>query len=63
MKQAKKTRKYNTSTGCYKIDVFIDGCYLWSTDQHKTCKSAKNRAEQLNPSIDPKKITAHFDYI
>jgi len=56
----RKLRKYNSSTGCYKIDVFIDGVYLWSTDMHKTCKSAKERAKELNPAVAPKLITAHF---
>lgn len=57
---SKSTRKYNAQTGCYKIDVFIKGAYLWSTDMHKTCKSAKQRAIELNPKVDPKSITAHF---
>jgi len=36
----KKQKKYNSSTGCYKIDIFVNGYYYCSTDQHKTCKSA-----------------------
>jgi hypothetical protein len=58
----KRRRKYNTSTGCYKIDVFLDGSYIWSTDWSKTCKAAKESACKLNPGIDPKRITAYFDY-
>ena len=59
----KKQRKYNNQTGCYKIDVFLNGRYLWSTDQHKTCKSAKTRAIELNLGINPKQITAFFYYL
>ena len=55
-------KKYNSSTGCYKIDIFADGVYLCSTDQHKTCKSAK-LSVQGNKSLEGLKITAHFDYI
>jgi len=61
MKNTKrKPRKYNSSTGGYKIDVFVDGVYLWSTDWYKTCKAAKERAIELNPSINPKTISAKF---
>lgn len=55
-------KKYNESTGCYKIDVFVDGVYLWSTDRFKTCKGAKNNAlEHLKlHGKDIKKVTAKF---
>ena len=40
LSRTKSSKKYNSSTGCYKIDIFINGNYYCSTDQHKTCKSA-----------------------
>jgi len=55
------TRKYNRQTGFYKIDVFLDNKYLWSSDWHETCKSAKESACKQKPDIDPKRITAFFD--
>jgi len=36
-------KKYNNSTGCYKIDIFVCGVYFCSTDQSKTCKEAKEK--------------------
>lgn len=61
MKQ-KKQRKYNNQTGCYKIDIFVDGTYWASTDWAKTCKAAKLRAIETNPHLSDKKVTAFFDY-
>jgi hypothetical protein len=55
-------KKYNNQTGCYKIDVFVDGTYLWSTDKFKTCKAAKIRAIELLP-WSTGKVTAHFNKI
>ena len=43
-----KTKKYNSQTGCYKIDIFKDGCYVCSTDQSKTCKEAKIKYLERN---------------
>jgi hypothetical protein len=58
----RKQRKYNNQTGCYKIDIFVDGNYWASTDMSKTCKAAKERALETNPQLNGKKITAFFDY-
>jgi len=58
----KKQRKYNNQTGCYKIDIFVDGVYWASTDQARTCKIAKQRALETNSHLADKKITAFFDY-
>jgi len=57
-----KNKKYNSSTGCYKIDLFINGRYVCSTDQSKTCKQAKEfyrSKHQLEPAD---KLTARFFY-
>ena len=40
LSRTQRTKKYNSSTGCYKIDIFLNGNYYCSTYQHKTCKSA-----------------------
>lgn len=53
-------KKYNNQTGCYKIDVFVDGTYLHSTDRHKTCRSAKARALEIYPELKNRKVTANF---
>lgn len=58
----KKRKKYNYSTGGYKIDVFISGKYHCSTDWHKTCKAAKESVIKTTPDTDPKNIKAFFDY-
>jgi len=52
-------KKYNSSTGCYKIDLFYKGVYLCSTEQSKTCKAAKERYQSVNGKFD-EKLTAHF---
>ena len=58
-----------------KIDVFIDGKYLWSTNSHKRCMDAVQHAkdffttgkiDQVNAfrkkyNLDKLKITAFFD--
>lgn len=36
-------KRYNDQTGCYKIDIYVDGAYFCSTDQSKTLKAAKVR--------------------
>lgn len=36
-------KKYNKSTKCYKIDIFVKGNYTCSTDCSKTCIEAKKR--------------------
>lgn len=40
LSRTKSSKKYNSQTGCYKIDIFLNGEYYCSTEQHKTCKSA-----------------------
>lgn len=65
-------RKYNNITKCHKIDIFINGAYFASTQQHKTCKSAaesvkiklQNKSKFLTYFIqDPEnvKVKAFFD--
>lgn len=58
----KKRKKYNSSTGGYKIDVLINGNYYCSTAWYKTCKAAKESVIKTKPGIDPKTVTAYFDY-
>ena len=53
-------KKYNSSTGCYKIDIFVDGAYLCSTDRYKTCREAIQSVANFK-SLDGMKITAFFD--
>lgn len=51
-------KKYNNSTGCYKIDIFIDGVYFCSTDQSKTCKQAKEKFLKKYPEMTG--VSCHF---
>jgi len=54
-------KKYNNQTGCYKIDIFLNGAYLCSTDQSKTCKAAVKRYAELHfKGIAPKGLKAFF---
>ena len=53
-------KKYNNQTGCYKIDLFINGCYICSTDQAATCKQAKQNWLKYNKIKPGEKLTAHF---
>ena len=58
-----KARKYNNQTGCYKIDIYVNGMYQCSTDQSKTCKEAASKwkaRNAYNPETDGK-ITARYD--
>ena len=52
-------KKFNNQTGCYKIDIFIDGVYYCSTEQSKNCKIAKDRFIALHPK-NTGKVTAHY---
>lgn len=52
-------KKFNNQTGCYKIDLFINGAYICSTDQAKTCKKAKERYLKHYPNTQGK-LTANF---
>lgn len=65
MAATKAKRKYNNQTGCYKIDVFLNGHYQHSTDIHKTCKSAIQAAIkswQENKGLPTNhRVTAFFD--
>lgn len=49
-----------------KIDVYYNGEYLWSTNQHKTCKSAAARAMDIlkvtHHVTKAKLIKAYFDH-
>ena len=51
-------KKYNNQTGCYKIDIYINGSYSCSTDKAKTCKAAIKRFLELHPNTD--KVKAFF---
>lgn len=53
-------KKYNSSTGCYKIDIFYHGSYQCSTDQSKSCKEAKAKYIERYKICNPKAITANF---
>lgn len=55
-------KKYNKYTKCYKIDVIVDGAYLWSTDQSKTCKEAVEKAKVYlrKNGRSFEKVTANF---
>jgi len=53
-------KKYNSQTGCYKIDIFVNGCYTCSTDQSKTCKEAVKRYCEKWVIGETEKVTAHF---
>lgn len=54
-------KKYNNQTKGYKIDIFVKGNYYSSTDQSKTCKSAKENFLRLFPTVNAKDVIARFD--
>lgn len=39
----KNQRVFNSSTGCYKIDIFQFGVYVCSTDQSRSIAQAKKK--------------------
>lgn len=54
-------KKYNNQTGCYKIDLFLNGAYLCSTEQSKTCKEAKKRySDRFFNGKTPAGLKANF---
>jgi len=54
-------KKYNNQTGCYKIDLFLNGEYLCSTDQSNSCKQAVIRyAERYYNGNIPKGLKAKY---
>lgn len=54
-------KQYNTATGYYKIDIMTkDDVYICSTDNHKTCRSAKESYLKNNPKAKPEDIKARF---
>ena len=55
-----KIKKFNSSTGGYKIDLFLNGAYLCSTDWSKTCKQAKKAYLDKHPNLKGT-LSAHFD--
>ena len=63
MKEVNKGRKYNTSTKGFKIDVYLKGIYMYSTDIYKTCRAAKDNFIKDNPGINKLFVTANFDKI
>lgn len=54
-------KKYNKYTKGYKIDVFYNKVYQYSTDIHTTCKAAKERFKTDNPTKDAALVRAFFD--
>ena len=54
------TKQFNAQTGCYKIDIFVNGVYSCSTDQSKTCEKAKIRFLEKHPELDAKKVKCNF---
>jgi uncharacterized protein (UPF0303 family) len=54
-------KKYNNQTGCYKIDIFVNGRYLFSTDMAKSCKQAVARVKAKYAFVPTDKVTANFD--
>mgnify|MGYP000928100436 CR=1 len=55
-------RKYNDQTKCYKINIYLDGVYVTSTDWSKTCRIAKQRYADINHNgVVPDGLTAFFD--
>lgn len=61
-KEMKRKKKYNDQTGCYVIEIFVDGKYVCSTAQAKTCKQAKERYRQTHKLNADQKVTAFFFY-
>ena len=61
MPSYKKSKKFNSSTGGYKIDIFADGVYYCSTDWYKRCKDAIQSVAGRK-GLQGFKITANFDY-
>lgn len=53
-------KKYNNQTGCYKIDIFLNGSYVCSTEQSRTCKIAKDKYAKFHSLGIFDKLTAHF---
>ena len=51
---------YNDQTGNYKIDLFINGMYVASTDWSKTCKQAKQNWLNKNTLKEGQKLSAYF---
>lgn len=58
-----KGRKYNLSTKGFKIDVYYNGVYMYSTDKCKTCAAAKSRFLCDNPGADKSLLKANFDKV
>ena len=58
-----KARKYNNQTGCYKIDIYLNGFYVCSTDQSKSCKEAVSKWKARNTHIESieGKVIARYD--
>ena len=53
-------RKFNTQTGCYKIDIYVDKVYACSTDQAESVKKAKARYLKLNPNLWRGQVHAEY---
>ena len=53
-------KKLNDQTGGYKIDIFVNGAYICSTDWNKKCKDAKKRYLELNPKVNPQTVKCNF---
>ena len=53
-------KKYNNSTKCYKIDIYVNGIYNCSTDQSKTCKEAKQKFLSILKHSNNEDVKCHF---
>jgi hypothetical protein len=45
-----------------KIDVLLNGKYMYSTNVFKTCKEAKARFLELNKAVKANEVKAYFDH-
>lgn len=52
---------YSNSYKRRKIDIYVNGFYNCSTNMQTTCKAAKLRYLELNPTIAPKTVKCLFD--
>lgn len=52
----KSGRQFNWSTKGYKINIYLNNVYQFSTDHYKTCKAAKKAYIDKNPILNPKLI-------
>ena len=63
MKKINLGKKYNTQTKGFKIDIFIRGIYVYSTDMYKTLAAAKTNYLDNNPGVNKRFIKAEFNRV